>query len=116
MGNKKLLQFKCEVYNFNIIVSFHSNYKQLKKELEKISKDDKVYNFNSIGSGACLQFDCNTFFIWIKEDTPGIRAHEIFHCVHFMMDEIECVLNDDTKEPYAYLIEYITDKIYKFKK
>ena len=22
---------------------------------------------------------------------------------------------DDTKEPYAYLIEYITDKIYKFK-
>jgi len=42
----------------------------------------------------------------------SLLQHEIFHTVGFFMSEINTPLNNDTHETYAYLIQYLTEKIY----
>lgn len=48
-----------------------------------------------------------------KSFEMSLLQHEIFHTVGFLMSEINTPLNDDTQEVYAYLIQYLTEKIYK---
>jgi hypothetical protein len=43
----------------------------------------------------------------------GTIAHEVFHAVQFLMDKIGCNLAHESEEPYAYLIQYVTNKIYE---
>ena len=43
----------------------------------------------------------------------GLLQHEIFHTVGFFMSEINTPLKNSTHEAYAYLIQYLTEQIYK---
>jgi hypothetical protein len=43
----------------------------------------------------------------------SLLQHEIFHAVGFIMSEINTPLNNDTHETYAYLIQYLTEEVYK---
>ncbi len=42
----------------------------------------------------------------------GLLQHEIFHAVGFILSEINTPLVNETHESYAYLVQYLTEKIY----
>lgn len=52
-------------------------------------------------------------FISIADYTPGMLAHEIFHATNRILQRVNHPLNWETQEPHAYLLEWITDEIYK---
>ena len=115
--NKLICDFNCDIYGFRVIVSFQKNFSDLEKELQKrFPDDDGFYELEDTGEGRVIQYSNNIFLIWIRNDEPWIIVHEVFHCVQFMMEEIGCKLSEETKEPYAYLAEYLTKKIYELKK
>lgn len=45
--------------------------------------------------------------------TNGILSHEIFHCAFAILTKVGINLNRETEESYAYLIQFITQEIYK---
>lgn len=45
-------------------------------------------------------------------DDYSYLQHEIFHIVAFIMEKITMPLTDESSEAYAYLIQYLTKKIY----
>jgi len=46
--------------------------------------------------------------------TPGIVAHEAFHAAAAIFDDVgELVVKKDFQEPWAYLIGYLVELIYK---
>lgn len=46
----------------------------------------------------------------------GLVQHEIFHCIEFILDSIGMKLTYSSDEAYAYLIQYLTEKIYELLK
>lgn len=49
-------------------------------------------------------------------ETPedfGILVHEIFHCVSMILRDLGFKLKDASDEAYAYLIGYLTKKVYE---
>lgn len=50
--------------------------------------------------------------IWLPlKASWDIIAHEVFHCVHWIMDDKGMTLTDSSEEAYAYLIQYIVNQI-----
>lgn len=47
--------------------------------------------------------------IWFKTRKPV--PHECFHAVHWIMTERGIRLSDDSEEAYAYLLDYLINKI-----
>lgn len=110
-----------DVYPFDILVSFQSN-KDFKKTLKKCLPI-KYYNEieNSIGNGNARTtlFSNNAISIKfnnIEDINHGHIAHEIFHAVSMMFDNINMKLSSDSDEAYAYFIQYVTNEIYKLLK
>lgn len=54
--------------------------------------------------------------LWFKDKSPGPFAHEVFHAVHWALDQAGMVLTDDSEEAYAYFIQHLTDVIMGTKK
>ena len=62
--------------------------------------------------------DSGPFLLWMPRipETAvefGTLSHEIFHTVCFVMKGIGAEFSDDSEEPYAYLVGYLTEKILK---
>jgi hypothetical protein len=51
-------------------------------------------------------------FLTTEGLTPGILAHELFHCAARIMEMVRVKLTPDNHEPYAYLLEWITDWVH----
>lgn len=52
-------------------------------------------------------------FISIEDFTPGMLAHEIFHATVRILQRVGHRLDWDHQEPHAYLLEWITDEVYR---
>jgi hypothetical protein len=52
----------------------------------------------------------NVSLIWIQEWRD--LAHEIFHCVHFILQDRGLLLTDESSEAYAYLTGFL-DKSFR---
>ena len=116
------------LYPFDLMISFNESDKAVKKAL-------KDFNINSQNSNETTLFEmdksktkCGRMVMFIGKQTiirlnfmPKINdpfemallQHEIFHAVGFFMSEINTPLNNDTHEAYAYLVQYLTEQIYK---
>ena len=93
---------------------------ELKSSLEEhLSNDDanKAYNEmwkdideGSIGRSALLS--SGQVVLWGSDaNDKGTLAHEIFHCVCFIMEKVGICLCHESDEAYAYLIGFITNKV-----
>jgi len=51
------------------------------------------------------------YVIWITD--WRYLAHEIFHCVHWILNDVNMRLSDDSEEAYAYLTEYLDNQLRK---
>lgn len=101
--------FKCaiRVYRFN---------KDDKEEMGKYLM--KKYNMeNALHNVGSFVYDYRNgrVMICIEKDNHAYIAHEIYHLCCAIADWIEWKDIKSEQEPFAYLVEYVTKKIYNSK-
>lgn len=116
------------LYPFDLMISFNETDKQVRKALKRYnitpekSNEETVFEMEEIKKkvGRMVMFTGRqtivrlNFMPHLKNSFEmGLLQHEIFHTVGFFMSEIHTPLNDDTHEVYAYLVQYLTEQIYK---
>lgn len=106
----------CDVYPFDILVKSGTNLKDIKEYFTK--EEFKALKKLELKSALTIMLPSGKTLIWLRNkpkkiDDMSILAHEIFHCACFILEKVGCKLNKYTEEPYAYLIQHITKKIYK---
>ncbi len=120
MKLNKIISYK--VYPFDLLLSFNESDKQFQKNLKKlgVTCTDSILEFDNLSSNKGRTFMLPTgqsilrLNFYPKTSVEfGILQHEIFHCVEFVLDRIGMKLNSKSDEAYAYLIQYLTTKIYK---
>jgi hypothetical protein len=115
------------IYPFDVMISFGESDKQIGDALrgfgiiESESHESLLFNMDKVKTlrGRMVMFSGKQTVLRLnfipKTNNPehmGLLQHEIFHAVGFIMQEINTPLNEDTHETYAYLIGYLTEKIY----
>jgi hypothetical protein len=111
----------CVIYPFDVMVSFETDFVKFKKTLQPKLPNDiwhEIDNFNTTDYNArTIMFSNKTTCIRFLNYNKGIVAHEIFHAVDFVMNDIGMKLTEESDEAYAYFVQYLTDQIYfRFKK
>lgn len=110
------------VYPFQIIVSINETDDQLWKKLNKLGVDAEEFtkcvfaDEASVGSAILFPNSIGLIRLRAKPTSPatkGCLAHEIFHIVVFVMNEVGMTLSTESDEAYAYLTGYLTTEIYK---
>jgi hypothetical protein len=116
------------IYPFEIMISFNETDKQIIKALKKFSitpkssTEETLFDMdkskNKVGRMVMFvgkQTVIRLNFMPKLNDPIGLSLlqHEIFHATGFILSEINTPLNNDTHEVYAYLIQYLTEVIYK---
>jgi hypothetical protein len=110
---------KYEVYPFDLLVSINEDWNKIEKILKsklptelhnEISENKNIARTTMFSGGATLirmnlSIEDHVYFL-------STLQHEIFHAVNFLMDKIDISLSDNSDEAYAYMIGYITKKIY----
>lgn len=109
----------CGIYPIDIAVSIGESKKKLCKELSKtlpkyIIEDLKDQDFEE---GKSAIFPTNQVLLWLKNKPSSIEElailnHEIFHCTCFILERLGITYSESSDEAYAYLIQYLTNKIY----
>lgn len=110
-------KFKYKVYPFSLYVSIGETDDQVIEGMKKLGMDENFDSLKLHGDGRCVFFECGWTVMRLNEmptcpRTRGILAHEIFHAVHFLLDHIGLKLTYESGEAFAYLTDYITEKIY----
>jgi hypothetical protein len=115
------------IYPYDLMISFNESDKDFKKALKKFgitpkaSTETTVFEMDNIKTcvGRMVMFIGKQTVIRLnfmpKLTNPfkmSLLQHEIFHAVTFFMLEIRTPLKNSTNEVYAYLIQYLTGKIY----
>lgn len=123
--SKKNINFRVPlvVYPFDVMVSIDQDDYQLGPFLDKLDlsvEEILMCRYSSERSpGRFCMFSNGVSFIRIRRlpkssEDFGTLAHEIFHVCAAVMDRIgtklQVMVSD---EPYAYLIGYLTEHIYK---
>lgn len=112
------------IYPFDVMFSAAESDDIL---FEKLRKTLPVEHHNQIaeyaklkvgGQGRYVMFPNGASLIRLKRlpesaEDKGSLAHEIFHCVEFLMDRIRVKHKISSSETWAYLIGYLTREIYK---
>lgn len=112
-----------EIYPFDVMVSINESRKQLEKSLKRygINSADVDLGSKENGrsrNGRTVMFQggqmCIRMFRPINTpEMAGALAHEIFHCVEFLMRRVNVKLCHKSDEAFAYAIGYLTSKIYE---
>ena len=111
------------IYPFDIMVSINQTDDELLKSVKRYDlKKDDIEDLlempkTMLGRTLMLLETNNTFIrLRVKPKNPkeyGTLQHEIFHAVDFILRKIRITLSADSDEAYAYLIGYVTEKIYE---
>lgn len=114
------------VYPFDVMISFGQTDDELKKALDRYKLnesdiDNAMFGSNKTSQGRAVTFSNNASLIRLRHfpvtsSDYGNLAHEIFHCVTFIMETIGVKFDlNVSDEAYAYLIGYLTKEIYELK-
>lgn len=122
MINYKSFIIKCEVYPFDIMVYFGKSKKPLLKQLKSfvnVSKDEiSEIKHHPLKPGTTFTLSGGQTVLYmplIPSSTVdfAVLQHEIFHCVDHIMQKVGINYEPEGEnEAYAYLIQYVTQKIY----
>lgn len=113
----KLIQL--EIFSTDIIVSIGQTDDELYDELKhRFTKEEFESSYMSSldrRSDACFVvkdgFPVIRFFD--KNPDAGLIAHECFHATCFILESKKIALCNETEEVYAYLLQYLVNKIIK---
>jgi len=111
------------IYPFDIMFSVGQTDAELLKSVKRygLNKSDieEMLNMPTTILGRTLMLlETNHTFIRLKSKPKkaseyGTLQHEIFHAIDFILRKIGISLSADSDEAYAYLIGYLTEKIYE---
>lgn len=110
-----------DIYNRSLMVHFGKKEELLEKleiyGLEKEELDTILDGINDLTMGRTVLLSNNALLMWMPHvpmiEDYGTLAHEVFHCVDFLMTDIGVPLTKESNEAYAYLIGYITKKVHE---
>lgn len=106
-----------EIYCTEIVVSIGQTddeiFDECKKRWEWDKYEDTVISAVSCQSLANFSFNSKMLMIRFKEKEPkdGLIAHEAFHASFRILNSIGLNPSYETEEAYAYLLDYIVNKI-----
>ncbi len=89
---------KCDVATYRRLV--RQDFQQEPAKIEPFTYGRHVYLTGDDG--------ISTYTIWVTKWEA--LTHEIFHCVHKMLDSKGLWLENCSEEAYAYLIEYLDNQ------
>lgn len=112
------------IFPFDIMFSVDEPDSVLMKRLRKFGMGDndilKYFSGCENSNGRTVIFENNTTIVRIMQNKKsnlsihGTIAHEIFHAVTFILDEIGIKFSIGiSDEVYAYTIGYVTEVVYK---
>lgn len=107
------------IYPFDIMFSFGESDKELFPKLKRMGiGDPEDCNISGITQARTVMFREGPTIIRMKRipkspEDFGHLHHEIFHAVDFLFTRISIELCEKSGEAYAYLIQYLTEQVYK---
>lgn len=113
---KNIFIVDWQVYPFSVIVALGVTKNELLNYARKYltPTDTEYIERERFDSGKTVFSTMDLTILWLEEypeiGSP-ILAHEVFHAVTFLMEEIGMPLNRQNNEAYAYAIEYLTKQI-----
>ena len=120
MGRKRSLNFivKNEIYPFDVMFSFGESDINLKKRFKKFGVSEGSLFEHSLKLGQCTQFKNGQVLVRMPNipKTPkdyNTLQHEIFHATTNIMNHIGSKLDEESEEPWAYFIGFLTQKVYE---
>ena len=108
----------CGIFPFEIMVCFGDKSKMFKSLEKYISKCDLIdFKKRTFKKGCYSMFNGGQSLIWIYRKPLDIQDlsllnHEIFHAVTYILERVGITLSESSEETYAYLTQYLTEKIY----
>jgi len=103
-----------EIFGTNYWVSYGISYSRWREAVQR-TLGYKLPPNERIG-GTCKHFESENgsevIWIWTKRRKVYWLAHECFHAVHFALEN-KVPLTLESSETYAYLIEFLMERILK---
>jgi len=109
-----VIEIDLVIYPFSIIVFTQHEYSTIKKVLEERIPDEyhkDIKLFDEIYDGKTVLFPSGHTVISLKKSDRPLIVHEVFHATSYILDYIGLPFTDETKEGYAYLMQFIFDQI-----
>jgi hypothetical protein len=101
------------IYKGKLVIILTDSKKKLNKILPDF-KDDEIYGhawlapYKNRAGYIIILNPTNSYSI-----THGVVSHEALHIVSFISKDRGIIMDPDNDEPLTYLIEYITDEVYR---
>lgn len=119
MVKNKPYIISIDIYKHDILV-FFGDKSVLIKNLKKYFEDYQIDRFDKsikTAKGCTYMVDTGQLILYMpnlpkKLDDFVTLNHEIFHCTTLILKRIGVSLSPESEEAYAYLYEYITQKIF----
>lgn len=110
------------IYPYNLLVCLEATEEEtikfLKRKFKYILSDEEkeVIKMAKNGNGRFCRLKNGAYVMRINNDIKTARglatlAHETFHAVHFLMNDVGITLSDESDEAYAYLTGYIIREV-----
>lgn len=123
MMTSRYFIIKLNVYHFDVMISVDETDETLLKRLIKNGNTkedcDSLLRMRETTRGRCIMLPSNQTVIRLvtqpkKYDMMSVISHEVFHATAYILDRIGMKLEVYTSdEAYAYMIGFLTTKIYK---
>lgn len=103
------------IYRGKLVIILSNSTQKVKKLIpELLGSSVYAHTINQNWHGVdgyiiVLNFDNQARHIF-----PGTITHEAIHCAHFLARGRDIIADFENDEPIAYLVEWITDEVYKF--
>lgn len=109
-----VIEIDLVIYPFSIIVFTQHEYSAIKSVLEERIPDEyhkDIELFNEIYDGKTVLFPSGHTVISLRKSDRPLIVHEVFHATSYILDYIGIPFTDETKEGYAYLMQFIFGQI-----
>jgi len=112
---KQTVVFYDDIYKTNVCVQYGGTEEEYIKFIKRLSGGNRKKSEHTDITGNCfsyLQPKTNQRYVFIWATRMDVLIHELFHATYAMLCH-RLVLNWDTEEAYAYLIESLYLRITK---
>lgn len=105
---------KVPIYNDKVAIVFSNDKDTVQKYIKPDLGELYAYTvFGNLGEHKCTFLILNFDYDFCKI-THGVIAHECLHVVSEILSSSGVKFDPDNEEPFTYLLEYITNEVYKY--
>jgi hypothetical protein len=118
-SREKMFVVSWEIFPFNVLVFLGTKRDDVLKEIHEYGydlDDEEKSHLIMYGTGRTVILKGGQTVLWLNnypKKGSGVLSHEIAHSVYFILDKVGIKINDDCEELFAYMTEYLTNKITK---